>query len=96
VPIKTIKEKERFVIEEDMEREVLEDARDYFGSARLLLNEGLGYRLTSEHSSTGFFHRIKRGKFGISVENWNKIKQYAERYNNGERYNPKFFKQSQH
>lgn len=82
--------KTRFVFETEDEREILEEARNYFGSRRLLLNEGLGYHC--EESAPTYFHRIKSGKdrrgyrTSISVENWEKIQEYASRFRKGERY----------
>ena len=93
--ISLVGNKQRFVIETEEEREVLENARDYFGSSRLLLNEGCDYRFSTK-TCPGFFNRIKNETPKqriprISVENWKRIEEYASRFNKKERYDPETF-----
>lgn len=79
------KGKERLCFETEDERQILEWARDYFGSARLLLTAGLG-RQSSRNSATGSFCNIKRGtsyrsdNVSVSFEEFKLISIYAMRH----------------
>jgi len=89
---KVIKSKELFVFEtEEEERnkvDKMDKAREYFGSARLFLNEGLGYKFSKVGAAP--FRALKKVK-SISFERWRNIEVYASRYENGERYDPETF-----
>jgi len=94
--IKTIQKKERFVFETKEERDVLEKARNYFQSSRLLLNNGLGYNVSGSKGSS-YFYKIKKGASrprrvcSISTENWKRVQEYASRFDKGERYSAETF-----
>jgi len=82
MPVKKIKNRDRFVVETEEERETLVDARDYFGSSRLLFNR-LGY-----HSGSGsvvMYSAVYKGKNTISLEAWKIVEESARKYNSGER-----------
>lgn len=93
--LKTIKGEERFVFETEEERSILDKARNYFQSSKLLLHE-CGYK-TSTRSSAGIFGKIRNGKESdgriraISVESFKKIQDYASRFDEGERYDSNIF-----
>ena len=95
-----IQNRERFIFQTKRERKLLEQARDYFHSARLLLTEGLGYtvRVNPAH-----YYQIKNGKSttsrkdgnkgvsSISIENFRRIEEYASRHERGEEYDSETF-----
>jgi hypothetical protein len=91
MPIKTVNGKERFVVEnderkdEDNERKIVDDARNYFDSANLLLNVGLRRKIEHRYCPSTF-HKIRMGDTSVSIESWEIIRNYAERYRRGERY----------
>ena len=80
--------KERFFFEDDTEREVLEEARNFFGDAYTLFTKGLNrvIRITKKRYSPQRFNQIKVGRLSISVDEWEKIQEYSSRYKNGEKY----------
>jgi len=80
--------KERYVVETDEEKEDLEDARSYFRSIRDLLNRGLDYHIKTKSS---LFSLAMSGRYRFSLENWRRIKIYAERSRRGETFYPSTF-----
>lgn len=87
----------RFRITEQSEREILEDARTHHGGARPLLTDGLGYQITGRSHSQRFNY-IKNGEirrkqrktpYTISLQDWEKIKHYAELSRKGILSNPR-------
>ena len=71
MPIKTVRGEEKFILETDKERQRFEDARNYFGTAILLLIN-LGYNIRESRNAPRLFHRIKTGN-SISIKNWNTV-----------------------
>ena len=93
--IRLIRNEQRFAIETEEERMILENARNYFGTSRLLLTKGCDYRL-SPKACPGFFSKVKNENSNqkisrISVDNWKRIEEYASRFNKNERYDPETF-----
>ena len=90
------KTRKRFVFETEDERDILEDARNYFQSSTLLFNEGLGYNFLRGGANSLFYY-IKRGRqsnrgiASVSIENWRRTKVYAYRKRRGENYDPETF-----
>lgn len=86
--------KVRFRFETDEEREVLDQAYDYYMSAKIFFIDCLGYNITSKGSS-GRFNSIRKGvlKRGnrtfpctISLKDWEKIQECAKLTQKGIRY----------
>ena len=88
--------KKRLCFETEDEGQVLEWARDYFASARLLLTAGLD-RQSSRNSAAGSFCNIKRGtsyrndNVSVSFEEFKLISIYAMRHIDGESYDEATF-----
>jgi len=80
----------RWRVETPDEVQLIEDARNYFLSMRLLINEGLGKDQT-KGGAASTFTQIKRGKVSTSVKELELIKIYAKRRKDGELYDPKNF-----
>ena len=91
------KGQERFLFETEDERLFLEHARNYFRQTPyLLFKEGLGIG-TNRKSAAPRFNTILNGayytggKCTISLEAFELIKIYAERFRMGERYDEETF-----
>jgi len=82
--------KRRFRFTEESERRVLEEARDFFFTAYLLLSKGLEHKV-SKSGATSCFNVIKRGSqrngiYTISIEDWERIQHYAKLKRRGKVY----------
>jgi hypothetical protein len=85
---------EKFCFETDEERELLENARNYFASAYLLFTVGIG-RDVYRRAASATFHTIKRNlprrSRYVSPEQFELIKTYAGLYRRGEMYDEATF-----
>jgi hypothetical protein len=85
---------EKFCFETDGEKVLLENARNYFASAYLLLAIGLG-RDVHRRAASATFHTIKHNSPGrsryVSPEQFELIKIYAGLYRRGEMYDETTF-----
>ena len=72
----------KFRVTTDDERMIVDYARLYCGSGRLFV-ENVGYRRTLNNT---IFYNIYNGKTCIFPDTWKRIKELAERYRRGERF----------
>lgn len=94
--LQLIKNDQRVVLDTEIDREKLENARNYFGDAATLMIIGLGCRLSNE-TAARYFQRVKAGEnptgktHTFSVEEWETVVYYSLLHKNGERYDSQKF-----